>query len=308
MTEAGMTCRLRRAARPLGLQLSRRQQPPRGAGGRGPPAGLGRAGPDRPSRFYGVVRFAEAARALGLPTVFGTEVTLARPGPPCTGEPDPSGTHLVVLARDPEGYARLSTGSWPRPTSRGGEGAPIFTLDALAASARGHWLVLTGCRKGAVAAALMEAGPRAASEEVGRLIEAVRAPQRGRRAVGPRGPARHRPQRRAGPAGRRVGVDAVATNNVHYATPAGFRWPPRWPPSGPGGRWPSWRAGSPRLHRPACAGRPSSSGGSPAGPGWSSGPGSWAWPAPSTCAWWPRGCPTSRYRRGWTSRATCVSW
>ena len=27
--------------------------------------------------FYGVVRFAEAARACGLPTVFGTEVTLA---------------------------------------------------------------------------------------------------------------------------------------------------------------------------------------------------------------------------------------
>ena len=26
--------------------------------------------------FYGVVRFAEAARAVGLPTVFGTEITL----------------------------------------------------------------------------------------------------------------------------------------------------------------------------------------------------------------------------------------
>ncbi|HUD18403.1 MAG TPA: PHP domain-containing protein, partial [Acidimicrobiales bacterium] len=57
--------------------------------------------------FYGVVRFAEAARALGLPTVFGSEVTLA-PAGLRTGEPDPRGTHLVVLARDPEGYARLS--------------------------------------------------------------------------------------------------------------------------------------------------------------------------------------------------------
>ncbi len=54
--------------------------------------------------FYGVVRFAEAARACGLPTVFGTEVTLA-PASPRTGEPDPTGTHLVLLARDPEGYA-----------------------------------------------------------------------------------------------------------------------------------------------------------------------------------------------------------
>ena len=58
--------------------------------------------------FYGVVRFAEAARVCGLPTVFGTEVTLA-PAGARTGEPDPTGTHLLVLARDPTGYARLST-------------------------------------------------------------------------------------------------------------------------------------------------------------------------------------------------------
>ena len=40
--------------------------------------------------FYGIVRFAEAARAVGLPTVFGAELTL-----------DPVGEHLLVLARDP---------------------------------------------------------------------------------------------------------------------------------------------------------------------------------------------------------------
>ena len=74
--------------------------------------------------FYGVVRFAEAARAIGLPTVFGTEVTLA-PAGPRTGEPDPSGTHLVVLARDPEGYAAAVDASWPRPISRAARrGAP----------------------------------------------------------------------------------------------------------------------------------------------------------------------------------------
>ena len=43
-----------------------------------------------------------------MPTVFGTEVTLA-PAGLRTGEPDPTGAHLVVLARDPDGYARLST-------------------------------------------------------------------------------------------------------------------------------------------------------------------------------------------------------
>src|ERR1700689_377605 len=96
--------------------------------------------------FYGVVRFAEAARACGLATVFGTEVTLA-PAGSRTAEPDPSGTHLVVLARDPEGYARLSTVLAEAHLEGGEKGRPVFTLDALAAGGQDHWVVLTGCRK-----------------------------------------------------------------------------------------------------------------------------------------------------------------
>jgi error-prone DNA polymerase len=172
--------------------------------------------------FYGVVRFAEAARACDLPTIFGTEVTLA-PAGPRTGEADPSGRHLVVLARDPEGYARLSTVLAEAHLEGGEKGRPVFTLDALAAAARDHWLVLTGCRKGAVAAALMEAGPRAASREVGRLVEAF-----GRANVAvelwdhgdPLDTARNDALALLA---AEWGVDAVATNNVHYATPAGFR-------------------------------------------------------------------------------------
>ncbi len=172
--------------------------------------------------FYGVVRFAEAARAYGLPTVFGTEVTLA-PAGPRTGEPDPRGAHLVVLARDPEGYARLSTVLAEAHLEGGEKGRPLFTLDALAAVARDHWLVLTGCRKGPVAAALMEAGPRAASREVGRLVEAF-----GRSNVAvelwdhgdPLDTARNDALALLA---AEWGLDAVATNNVHYATPAGFR-------------------------------------------------------------------------------------
>jgi error-prone DNA polymerase len=172
--------------------------------------------------FYGVVRFAEAARVCGLPTVFGTEVTLA-PAGPRTGEPDPSGTHLVVLARDPEGYASLSSVMAEAHLEGGEKGRPIFTLDALAQAARGHWLVLTGCRKGAVPAALMEAGPRAASREVRRLVDAF-----GRANVAvelwdhgdPLDTARNDALALLAV---EWGVDAVATNNVHYATPAGFR-------------------------------------------------------------------------------------
>ena len=172
--------------------------------------------------FYGVVRFAEAARVCGLPTVFGSEVTLA-PASPRTGEPDPTGAHLVLLARDPDGYARLSTVLADAHLAGGEKGKPIFTLDALARAAGDHWLVLSGCRKGAVPAALMDAGPRAASREVGRLVDAF-----GRANVAlelwdhgdPLDTARNDALARLAV---EWDVDAVATNNVHYATPAGFR-------------------------------------------------------------------------------------
>ena len=57
--------------------------------------------------MYGVVRFSQAAQQLGLPTIFGAELSLGLPGPQ-NGEPDPVGRHLLLLARGPEGYARLS--------------------------------------------------------------------------------------------------------------------------------------------------------------------------------------------------------
>ncbi|HET6300990.1 PHP domain-containing protein, partial [Microbacterium sp.] len=62
--------------------------------------------------FYGIVRFAEAAEKLELKTVFGAELSLGHmdrsPSPARGGEPDPVGTHLLVLARGEEGYHRLA--------------------------------------------------------------------------------------------------------------------------------------------------------------------------------------------------------
>src|SRR5215472_8689669 len=78
--------------------------------------------------MYGVPQFAQAAARLneqagaGIGTVFGAELGLGlpagdgipaarpgewRPGIPRAGAPDPAGQHLLVLARDPEGYRRL---------------------------------------------------------------------------------------------------------------------------------------------------------------------------------------------------------
>ena len=64
--------------------------------------------------LYGVVRFAEAAKELDVATVFGAELSLGNK--PRTEDPDPPGPHLLVLARGPEGYRRLSREISPRHT------------------------------------------------------------------------------------------------------------------------------------------------------------------------------------------------
>ena len=57
--------------------------------------------------MYGVVRFAEAAHELDIRTVFGAELSLGLTAPQ-NGVADPEGEHLLVLARDPDGYRAIS--------------------------------------------------------------------------------------------------------------------------------------------------------------------------------------------------------
>ncbi len=169
--------------------------------------------------LYGIVRFAEAARAVGLPTVFGAELTLDLTGPQ-VGEPDPHGDHLVVLARGPEGYARLSRAIAVAHLAGGTKGLPRSTLADLAGRHDGHWHVLTGCRKSVINRALVSRGPAAAATELDRLVAAF---GRDRVAVelwdhgDPLDVARNDALVQLALA---AGVDLVATNNVHYATSA----------------------------------------------------------------------------------------
>src|SRR5438552_14458861 len=172
--------------------------------------------------MYGVVRFAEAAAAVGMPTVFGAELTLdlTRPQP---GAADPEGRHLVVLARDPTGYAHLCRVISQAQMGGGEKGLPRTSLSALAQASGGakggHWLVLTGCRKGTVPLALVEQGPAAAARQLADLVAAF-----GRDNVAvelwdhgdPLDSARNDALVQLA---ARAGVDVVATNNVHYATP-----------------------------------------------------------------------------------------
>ena len=128
--------------------------------------------------MYGVPQFAQAAarlRSLGtrINTVFGAELSLGLPSAQ-TGVPDPEGSHLLVLARDAEGYRRLCAVISAAQLAGAQKGRPVYDTGALAGAHGGHWVVLTGCRKGPVPAALAAGGPgskSAAWRELGRLTE-----------------------------------------------------------------------------------------------------------------------------------------
>src|SRR5690348_5077146 len=86
--------------------------------------------------MYGVVRFAEAARALGVPTVFGAEVSLGLTRPQ-NGVADPEGVHLLVLARDTAGYTRLCRALSVAQMAGREKGRPVVSLETLSAIGRG---------------------------------------------------------------------------------------------------------------------------------------------------------------------------
>ena len=168
--------------------------------------------------FYGVVRFAEAAGELGVRTAFGAELSLGLRTPQ-NGIADPEGDHLLVIARDPEGYRRLSMAISAGQLAGKEKGRPIYDLDELAQAHDGHWQILTGCRKGSVPRSLASKGISAAEAELDRLVERfgrdnvlVELTDHGNPLDSTRNDALY------ALAGRRQ-LGVVATTNAHYATP-----------------------------------------------------------------------------------------
>jgi error-prone DNA polymerase len=190
--------------------------------------------------LYGAVRFAEAARAVGMGTVFGAEVTLAdgadryrrlvldedatqvqalRGSASPVPLPDPGGVHLVLLADGPSGYARLSR-ALSLAHLAGSKGSVRLSLADLAEQGAGHWWVLTGCRKGMVPHALMSDGPSAARRALHELIDAFGRDRIAVELWDHGDPMDSHRNDALAELAAREGVRAVATNNVHYATPA----------------------------------------------------------------------------------------
>jgi error-prone DNA polymerase len=177
--------------------------------------------------MYGVVRFAEAARELGVRTVFGTELSLGLSAPQ-NGLPDPEGEHLLLLAKDETGYAALCrattqgllAGHEPgSTTTRAEKGRPIYDVHTVAEQVRGRCVVLTGCRKGAVRKALVEQGPQAAGRRLRELVELFGADEVYVELTDHGLPTDTVHNDMLATLAAEHGLPTVATGGVHYATP-----------------------------------------------------------------------------------------
>lgn len=188
--------------------------------------------------LYGVVQFTEAARAYGMPTVIGAELSInqLQRG---NGIPDPSAEHLVVHARNPAGYAQLSR-TISQANLAGSKGLPQLTWADFAeaatrqsatsqsatgrgSAAAGDWAVLTGCRKGPVVQALRRGGVEAAERSLAKLIDIC-----GTENVFVELWHHHDPQdddrnEVLYELARKLKVQAVATSNAHACTPQHVR-------------------------------------------------------------------------------------
>lgn len=154
----------------------------------------------------GAVRFQKSAQAAGIKAIQGVEITLE------------NGRHLTLLARNPRGYASLcrlvSKAHLDRP-----RGEPRADLAAL--SALEEVIVLSGCRRGELAALILQ----------GQYREAVKVAKGYKDLWGENFyielqdnllPGNRFLNRSLLELARSLGIRPVATNNAHYASRQDF--------------------------------------------------------------------------------------
>ena len=129
--------------------------------------------------LYGIVHMAEAAEVYPqIATVFGAELSLGLTAPPL-GVAEPEGATLTVLVRREEGYHRLAAALTAAQLAGGEKGRPTYDLADLAARAEGHWVVLTGGRRGQVRQALVTGIPVTGAAQAGTTPGATSADRDG---------------------------------------------------------------------------------------------------------------------------------
>ena len=175
--------------------------------------------------FYGAPRFAEEAGkypASSLQTVYGAELSLGLRTPQ-NGVADPEGSHLLVLARGVEGYHRLAAAITDAQLRGDEKGRPLYDLDELAERGRDHWVVLTGCRKGHVRQALTQGGREAAAQALDMLTQRFGLDGVGVELIDHGFPTDSSVNDALADLALDHGLATVASNNVHFARPAGGR-------------------------------------------------------------------------------------
>ncbi len=172
--------------------------------------------------MYGVVRFAEAARELGMRTVYGAELSLGLHAPQ-HGIADPLGSHLLLLARGPEGYRRLCRVISVAQLRGGEKGRPVYDLDEVVAETVGHVVALTGCRKGSVRRALADGGLPEAAAELRRLVELFGAEHVAVEVTDHGLPTDTERNDALAALARDAQLPVVATTAAHYAAPPRYR-------------------------------------------------------------------------------------
>ena len=188
--------------------------------------------------LYGIVRMAEAAAAhnvaaqnvaaqkrntRGIGTLFGAELSLSLQQPQ-NGIADPEGTHLLVLARKETGYHLLAGALTSAQLAGDEKGRPLYDLDDLAEHATGQWMILTGCRKGAVRQALINGATTSealtdARAEVQRLVERFGPDNVLVELIDHGNPLDSSHNDALAEIAAELSLPTVATGNVHYATP-----------------------------------------------------------------------------------------
>ncbi|MGO2575273.1 MAG: error-prone DNA polymerase [Brevibacterium aurantiacum] len=168
--------------------------------------------------LYGAVRFAHAAAEVGLPTVFGAELSVGLEEK-IPGQTDPDATHLLVLARGVEGYHRLSM-AITEANLAGEKNRPVFGLEELAAMS-GDWTILTGCRKGPLRRALND--PDGGLGALRKLIALFGADRLAVELSRDGTPDDDERLRHLGDLAQRTHLPIVASNSVHFATRAQWK-------------------------------------------------------------------------------------
>ncbi len=175
--------------------------------------------------LYGAVRFAQAARQMGLRPIIGVEFTVE----PSVGQALAQEPHLVLLAEDNEGYSnlcRLVTAARLGQAESAGPFAPEYAAverdhprlsQAHLRQHASHLIALSGCERGEINQ-LLGAGREAAAAQAANFYRGVFGPGNFfielQHLLLP--PPRHRLRYALAALARRLALPVVATNNVHY--------------------------------------------------------------------------------------------